>query len=128
MAFPGLSRSRCLGAGAKANAKRAGMGNPLALFLFLLVTSLALFDLGAASEFPDRECCDSAPPPPPQYHTVTSTSTTSTPQPPPYGGSMEQKEHKTLNCLMAKQLCDEDSNCSAILKVIPTLCGPELGE
>ncbi|XP_037792414.1 uncharacterized protein LOC119587789 isoform X1 [Penaeus monodon] len=39
---------------------------------------------------------------------------------------MEQKEHKTLNCLMAKQLCDEDSNCSAILKVIPTLCGPEL--
>ncbi|XP_066988765.1 uncharacterized protein [Macrobrachium rosenbergii] len=27
---------------------------------------------------------------------------------------------------MAKQMCDEDSNCSAILKVIPTLCGPEL--
>lgn len=29
---------------------------------------------------------------------------------------------------MAKQMCQEDANCSAILKVIPTLCGPELGQ
>ena len=26
------------------------------------------------SEYPGRECCDSAPPPPPQYYTTTSTS------------------------------------------------------
>ncbi|KAK8404031.1 hypothetical protein O3P69_000238 [Scylla paramamosain] len=41
-------------------------------------------------------------------------------------GGSHQPEHQTLNCLLAKQLCEEDSNCSAILKVIPTLCGPEL--
>lgn len=44
-----------------------------------------------ASEFPDRECCDSAPPPPPHYHTTTSTTpvpivrtlSTTTTSPPP---------------------------------------------
>ncbi|XP_069172282.1 GDNF family receptor alpha-2-like [Procambarus clarkii] len=41
-------------------------------------------------------------------------------------GHEQQQEHQTLNCLLAKQLCDEDTNCSAILKVLPTLCGPEL--
>ncbi|MPC63238.1 hypothetical protein E2C01_057333 [Portunus trituberculatus] len=41
-------------------------------------------------------------------------------------GGTEQQEKQILNCLLAKQLCEEDSNCSAILKVIPTLCGPEL--
>lgn len=93
--------------------------------VLVVVVLGVLTGLGLGSELPDRECCDSAPPPPPHYHTVTSTTTTSTPQPPTYGGGHDQ-EHKTLNCLMAKQLCDEDSNCSAILKVIPTLCGPEL--
>ncbi|KAK3864242.1 hypothetical protein Pcinc_030062 [Petrolisthes cinctipes] len=43
-------------------------------------------------------------------------------------GGERPREHQTLNCLMAKQLCQEDANCSAILKVIPTLCGPELGK
>ncbi|KAK8404026.1 hypothetical protein O3P69_000233 [Scylla paramamosain] len=46
----------------------------------------------------------------------------------PSAGGTEQQEKQILNCLLAKQLCEEDSNCSAILKVIPTLCGPELGE
>lgn len=51
----------------------------------VVLLMFALVGLGSASEFPDRECCDSAPPPPPFYHTVTSTSTTSTSPPPSYG-------------------------------------------
>lgn len=33
-----------------------------------------------------------------------------------------------LNCLLARQFCFEDSSCSAILEIIPRVCGPELGE
>jgi len=33
-----------------------------------------------------------------------------------------------LNCLYARQLCYEDPSCSAILEIIPRVCGPELGE
>ncbi|KAI4493855.1 hypothetical protein M0804_002031 [Polistes exclamans] len=33
-----------------------------------------------------------------------------------------------LNCLYARQLCFEDPSCSAILEIIPRVCGPELGE
>lgn len=54
----------------------------------VVVLLVLLSGRGSGSEFPDRECCDSAPPPPPHYHTVTSTSTsttTTTPQPPTYG-------------------------------------------
>ncbi|XP_044765670.1 uncharacterized protein LOC123321927 isoform X1 [Coccinella septempunctata] len=32
----------------------------------------------------------------------------------------------TLNCLLARQFCFEDSSCSAILEIIPRVCGPEL--
>ncbi|KAK1136140.1 hypothetical protein K0M31_000707 [Melipona bicolor] len=31
-----------------------------------------------------------------------------------------------LNCLYARQLCFEDPSCSAILEIIPRVCGPEL--
>ncbi|KYN20299.1 hypothetical protein ALC57_07203 [Trachymyrmex cornetzi] len=31
-----------------------------------------------------------------------------------------------LNCLYARQLCYEDPSCSAILEIIPRVCGPEL--
>ncbi|KAF5279241.1 hypothetical protein FQA39_LY18313 [Lamprigera yunnana] len=31
-----------------------------------------------------------------------------------------------LNCLLARQLCFEDPSCSAILEIIPRVCGPEL--
>ncbi|CAK9831063.1 hypothetical protein ANTRET_LOCUS8126 [Anthophora retusa] len=31
-----------------------------------------------------------------------------------------------LNCLYARQLCFEDTSCSAILEIIPRVCGPEL--
>lgn len=33
-----------------------------------------------------------------------------------------------LNCLLARQFCFEDSSCSAILEIIPRVCGPELGK
>lgn len=33
-----------------------------------------------------------------------------------------------LNCLLARQLCFEDASCSAILEIIPRVCGPELGK
>jgi hypothetical protein len=33
-----------------------------------------------------------------------------------------------LNCLLARQLCFEDAPCSAILEIIPRVCGSELGE
>ncbi|GLV39405.1 Glial cell line-derived neurotrophic family receptor-like [Carabus blaptoides fortunei] len=32
-----------------------------------------------------------------------------------------------LNCLLARQLCFDDASCSAILEIIPRVCGPELG-
>ncbi|XP_072945900.1 uncharacterized protein [Epargyreus clarus] len=31
-----------------------------------------------------------------------------------------------LNCLLARQLCFEDASCSAILEIIPRVCGSEL--
>ncbi|KZC12899.1 GDNF family receptor alpha-1, partial [Dufourea novaeangliae] len=31
-----------------------------------------------------------------------------------------------LNCLYARQLCFEDPSCSAILEIIPRVCGPEI--
>lgn len=33
-----------------------------------------------------------------------------------------------LNCLLARQLCFEDASCSAILEIIPRVCGSELGK
>ena len=34
----------------------------------------------------------------------------------------------SLGCLLARQLCLEDSACNQILQVIPRVCGLELGE
>ncbi|XP_056644465.1 uncharacterized protein LOC130450215 [Diorhabda sublineata] len=31
-----------------------------------------------------------------------------------------------LNCLLARQFCFEDASCSAILEIIPRVCGPEV--
>ncbi|XP_038105459.1 uncharacterized protein LOC6043184 [Culex quinquefasciatus] len=33
-----------------------------------------------------------------------------------------------LNCILARQLCFEDPSCSAILEIIPRVCGPVPGE
>lgn len=68
--------------------------SPVLVWVLLLALACGGGRVGVvASEFPDRECCDSAPPPPPHYHTTTSTtpgplvrtlSTSSTPPPPSY--------------------------------------------
>lgn len=33
-----------------------------------------------------------------------------------------------LSCILARQLCFEDPSCSAILEIIPRVCGPVPGE
>jgi len=33
-----------------------------------------------------------------------------------------------LNCILARQLCFEDPSCSAILEIIPRVCGPIPGK
>lgn len=33
-----------------------------------------------------------------------------------------------LNCILARQLCFEDPSCSAILEIIPRVCGPVPGK
>lgn len=33
-----------------------------------------------------------------------------------------------LNCLLAKQLCQDDASCSAIQHIIPKVCGIEQGK
>jgi hypothetical protein len=43
-------------------------------------------------------------------------------------GSSIKNGGATLNCLVARQLCFDDASCSAILEIIPRVCGPELGE
>lgn len=73
---------------------RRSPGSAWPVVLLLLVASLHARVGVLASEFPDRECCDSAPPPPPHYHTTTSTTpvprhrptttTTTTPAPPSF--------------------------------------------
>lgn len=65
------------------------------LSYLLLVLSLAGLAGVRASEFPDRECCDSVPPPPPHYHSATST-TTSTPPPRHYNSSITSTHGKYL--------------------------------
>lgn len=34
---------------------------------------------------------------------------------------------KPLSCILARQLCFEDPSCSAILEIIPRVCGPVPG-
>ncbi|KAJ0171122.1 hypothetical protein K1T71_013321 [Dendrolimus kikuchii] len=95
--------------------------------LLLLVTWVS------ASEFPERECCD------PVYPPNTAT-TAAAPITPPITKTADQL-HGTillhcrpgikgtmaiLNCLLARQLCFEDASCSAILEIIPRVCGSEL--
>ncbi|XP_031335619.1 uncharacterized protein LOC116165375 isoform X1 [Photinus pyralis] len=86
-------------------------------FLFLL----AAVSCVAASEFPERECCD--PEYPPALPTIPSTTViTSTDR----SGPNLKTAIAILNCLLARQLCFEDPSCSAILEIIPRVCGPEL--
>ncbi|XP_063369994.1 GDNF family receptor alpha-4 isoform X1 [Cydia amplana] len=81
------------------------------------------------SEFPERECCD------PVYPPNTATTAAAPVTVPvskaagPYIGEKGVpgvKAMAILNCLLARQLCFEDASCSAILEIIPRVCGSEL--
>ncbi|KAL1497089.1 hypothetical protein ABEB36_008104 [Hypothenemus hampei] len=86
------------------------------ILILLLASGCAL-----CSEHPGRECCD--------LTTTESTSTTgslhttSTQRP---SGSNTKATVAILNCLTARQLCFNDSSCSAIVEIIPRVCGPEV--
>ncbi|XP_057666846.1 uncharacterized protein LOC130900327 [Diorhabda carinulata] len=73
------------------------------------------------SEFPDRECCDLPSPSP--------TTVSPPPTDPPVtlkSGPNTKTTVAILNCLLARQFCFEDASCSAILEIIPRVCGPEV--
>ncbi|XP_033341283.1 glial cell line-derived neurotrophic family receptor-like isoform X3 [Megalopta genalis] len=74
-----------------------------------------------ASEFPERECCDLIYP----IQEPTGRST-SAPTPTGRSGSDIKEPAAILNCLYARQLCFDDPSCSAILEIIPRVCGPEI--
>ncbi|XP_066602969.1 uncharacterized protein [Prorops nasuta] len=94
-----------------------GVATPstLAAALILLVCSTR------ASEFPERECCDLIFPIP-----EPTGRSTSAPTPTGRSGSDIKTAVSILNCLFARKLCFEDASCSAILEIIPRVCGPEL--
>ncbi|XP_051171128.1 uncharacterized protein LOC127287997 isoform X2 [Leptopilina boulardi] len=87
----------------------------------LTLTVLLSRCLVNGSEFPERECCD------PIYPIPEPTSKApSAPTPTGRSGSDIKAPIAILNCLFARQLCFDDSSCSAILEIIPRVCGPEL--
>ncbi|XP_037294445.1 uncharacterized protein LOC119189321 [Manduca sexta] len=75
------------------------------------------------SEFPERECCDPVYPP----NTATTAAAPITPPISKLAGPGIKGTMAILNCLLARQLCFEDASCSAILEIIPRVCGSELG-
>ncbi|XP_037876747.1 uncharacterized protein LOC101736650 isoform X2 [Bombyx mori] len=75
-----------------------------------------------ASEFPERECCDPVYPP----NTATTAAVPVTPPLTKITGPGIKGTMAILNCLLARQLCFEDASCSAILEIIPRVCGSEL--
>ncbi|XP_058795121.1 uncharacterized protein LOC131666463 isoform X3 [Phymastichus coffea] len=72
-----------------------------------------------ASEYPERECCD------PIYPLLGPTNRMMPTVPTTTGKSGSEKTVAILNCLYARKLCFEDHSCSAILEVIPRVCGIE---
>ncbi|XP_047350708.1 uncharacterized protein LOC124949534 isoform X1 [Vespa velutina] len=94
---------------------------PIAKLLIaaILVLSCCANRFARASEFPERECCVFPLPEP-------TGRSTAAPIPTGRSGSDIKKGVAILNCLYARQLCFEDPSCSAILEIIPRVCGPEL--
>ncbi|XP_063220108.1 uncharacterized protein LOC134529683 isoform X3 [Bacillus rossius redtenbacheri] len=80
--------------------------------------------LAQASEFPERECCDPIYPLPAPPASTTPYPSAATPT--GRSGPNIKTAVAILNCLIARQLCFEDPSCSAILEIIPRVCGPEL--
>ncbi|XP_012234454.1 uncharacterized protein Gfrl isoform X4 [Linepithema humile] len=98
----------------------ASRSRPLLTTLTTLLVALSCC-CARASEFPDRECCD-----PPYPIPEPTGRSTSAPTPTGRSGSGIKVPMAILNCLYARQLCYEDPSCSAILEIIPRVCGPEL--
>ncbi|XP_034130096.1 uncharacterized protein LOC117584985 isoform X10 [Drosophila guanche] len=92
--------------------------------------------LARCSEFPERECCDLTttstvgplPMPPAALPTDKSLSSATTALETDLAigrsGSTIKGVVAILNCILARQLCFEDPSCSAILEIIPRVCGP----
>ncbi|XP_015594645.1 uncharacterized protein LOC107267434 isoform X8 [Cephus cinctus] len=86
----------------------------------LLIAALLSSTYVEASEFPERECCD------PIYPLPEPTSKApSAPTPTGRSGTNIKTGEAILNCLFAQQVCLEDSSCSAILQIVPRVCGGE---
>uniref|UniRef100_A0A2S2NAC9 GDNF family receptor alpha-3 n=1 Tax=Schizaphis graminum TaxID=13262 RepID=A0A2S2NAC9_SCHGA len=86
-----------------------------------------------ASEYPERECCDPVDPPPATVSATTSDYAAAAGHevPPPTATAIDgHREEKTptgsLNCLLARSLCNEDPSCFKIINLIPSLCGNEI--
>ncbi|XP_050426715.1 uncharacterized protein LOC126837037 [Adelges cooleyi] len=95
-----------------------------------VATVLAAVVFATASEYPERECCDPIDlppsPPPPSSGAVAikaaaaaRTTTVAVPR-------EEKASKETLNCLLARSLCNEDPSCYKIINLIPSLCGNEI--
>ncbi|XP_046745350.1 uncharacterized protein LOC124410782 isoform X2 [Diprion similis] len=86
-----------------------------------IIAATLIWAYSMGSEFPERECCD------PVYPIPEPTSRApSAPTPTGRSGPNIKTAMAILNCLLARQLCFEDPSCSAILEIIPRVCGPEL--
>ncbi|XP_046425961.1 uncharacterized protein LOC124182566 isoform X2 [Neodiprion fabricii] len=86
-----------------------------------IIAATFIWAYSMGSEFPERECCD------PVYPIPEPTSRApSAPTPTGRSGPNIKTAVAILNCLLARQLCFEDPSCSAILEIIPRVCGPEL--
>ncbi|XP_023317878.1 uncharacterized protein LOC106656465 [Trichogramma pretiosum] len=90
--------------------------SPVLMLLLLLMMMMCVVE---ASEFPERECCDPIYPMPDPTSRLPNV-------PSPTGKTGSDKTTAILNCLYARKLCFEHASCSAILEVIPRVCGPEL--
>ncbi|CAB3367243.1 Hypothetical predicted protein [Cloeon dipterum] len=83
---------------------------------------LLLVHAAGGSEFPERECCD------PVYPLAAPpSSTTPYPSVPTATGRAGNPKSAVaiLNCVLARTLCFEDASCSAIVEIIPRVCGAE---
>ncbi|XP_015373559.1 PREDICTED: uncharacterized protein LOC107168600, partial [Diuraphis noxia] len=85
-----------------------------------------------ASEYPERECCDPVNPPPASMSATPDNAAAAGHEvAPPTATSIDgHREDKTptgsLNCLLARSLCNEDPSCFKIINLIPSLCGNEI--
>lgn len=45
-----------------------------------------------------------------------------------FGFAEDKTPTGSLNCLLARSLCNEDPSCFKIINLIPSLCGNEIGK